>query len=81
MMCVHARAISVLTNVTQISISTHKHYDIKTYKHTIHTWNWSVLYQNVCIYNTQYMVTSSQVRSMTIVHKVADQDSVLLTIA
>lgn len=38
---------------TQISISTQKKYDIKTYKHilyhTIHTSNWSVLHQNVRI--------------------------------
>lgn len=43
---------------TQISISylPPKKYDIKTYKHilyhTIHTSNWSVLHQNVCIQYT-----------------------------
>ena len=73
---------------TQISISylSPKKYDIKTYKHILYYIILSIhltglYFIKMCVYNIQYMVAALQVRCMTIVHKVADQDSVLLTIA
>ena len=81
---------SVLTKITGLKYPYHiyppKKYDIKTYKHILYYIILSIhltglYFIKMCVYNIQYMVAALQVRCMTIVHKVADQDSVLLTIA
>lgn len=69
---------------TQISISTQKNMRsrLTNIYYIIRSIHLTGLYFiKMCLYNIQYMVASLQVRCMTIVHKVADQDSVLLTIA
>ena len=68
-------SISYLPQKNMISRHTNIYYIILSIHLT------GLYFIKMCVYNIQYMVAALQVRCMTIIHKVADQDSVLLTIA